>query len=223
MQRHYAIRHFGHARIQTSTKGLCGSPLPDEERAIVGRLIDHRERISEQLANPDKNLARKALEDPGATRLMTILEIWPIVATTVLALTGDILRFSTPEKLSSHFGLTPRIRRSGDRPARNGRIASQGIVAARTMFVEETWSARTIPGPLRASFVHVQQNPGAPAAPVATARKLEVMIWRVLASETEYAYAGARYENRKHFAAASPNNSCRSRLRATKLTKRLPW
>ena len=57
------------------------------------------------------------------------------------------------------------------------------------MLVEAAWSAKTAPGPLRAFFERVQRSRGAPAAAVATARKLAVMIWHVLTDGTEYAYA----------------------------------
>ena len=60
--------------------------------------------------------------------------------------------------------------------------------ARQDMLVEAAWSATTAPGPLRAFFHRVQRN-SAPAAAVATARKLAVMIWHVLTDGTEYAYA----------------------------------
>jgi hypothetical protein len=59
----------------------------------------------------------------------------------------------------------------------------------RKMLVEAAWSAKTAPGPLRAFFERVQRNRGAPAAAVATARKLALMIWHVLTDWSEYAYA----------------------------------
>jgi transposase len=34
-----------------------------------------------------------------------------------LAAIGDIRRFSSQEKLVSYFGLNPRVRQSGDKPA----------------------------------------------------------------------------------------------------------
>jgi transposase len=43
--------------------------LPDEEKAIVRRLIDELERVSERLAGLDKVIAREALEDPRAVPL----------------------------------------------------------------------------------------------------------------------------------------------------------
>ena len=57
------------------------------------------------------------------------------------------------------------------------------------MLVEAAWSAKTAPGPLRAFFIRVQKKRGGAAAAVATARKLAVMIWHILSSDKEYAYA----------------------------------
>ena len=155
-------------------------PLPDDEKQIVSRLVDELAHCTEQLALLDKTIARETLEDPKAVRLMTIPGIVPIVAATVLASVGDISRFPTPEKLSCYFGLTPKIRQSGDGPARHGRITKQGNTHARKMLVEAAWSAKLAPGPLRAFFERVRRTRGAPAAAVATARKLVVIIWHVL-------------------------------------------
>lgn len=182
-------QYKGHLFGKAGRKWLSSLPLPDEERAILTRLVDELERVTDQLSQLDKVIAREVLEDARARRLMTIPGIGPVVASTVLASIGDVSRFRSPEKLSSYFGLTPKVRQSGDRPARHGRISKQGNVAARKMLVEAAWSAKTAPGPLRAFFVRVQKKRGAPAAAVATARKLAVMIWHVLTGESEYAYA----------------------------------
>ena len=145
-------KYAGHLFGQAGKKWLAGLPLPDDEKAIVGRLVDELERNSDQLAKLDRTIVREALEDARVVRLMTIPGIGPIVASTVLASIGDISRFPTPEKLSCYFGLTPKVRQSGDRPARHGRISKQGNTHARKMLVEAAWSAKTAPGPLRAFF-----------------------------------------------------------------------
>jgi transposase len=180
-------KYSGHLFGKAGKKWLAGLPLPEEEKAIVGRLVDELERNSNQLAKLDKTIIRAALENPRVIRLMTIPGIGPVVASTVLASIGDISRFETPEKLSCYFGLTPKVRQSGDRPARHGRISKQGNAHARKMLVEAAWSAKTAPGPLRAFFQRVQRSRGAPAAAVATARKLAVMIWHVLTDGNAYA------------------------------------
>jgi transposase len=120
---------------------------------------------------------------------MTIPGISSVVASTVLASIGDVSRFPSAQKLSSYFGLTPKVRQSGDQPARHGRISKQGNGDARKMLVEAAWSAKTAPGPLRAFFVRIHNKRGAAAAAVATARKLAVMIWHVLSGNAEYTFA----------------------------------
>jgi transposase len=182
-------RYNGHLFGKAGRRWLSGLPLPEDERAILLRLVGELERVSLQLAELDKAGARQALDDPRAVRLMTIPGVSSVVACTVLASIGDISRFSTPQKLSSYFGLTPKVRQSGARPARHGRISKQGNGAARKMLVEAAWSAKTAPGPLRAFFTRVQRTRGSQAAAVATARKLAVLIWHVLSRECEYAYA----------------------------------
>lgn len=179
----------GHLFGKAGQRWLDALPLPPEERAMLQRLIVELERVSLQLSEIDKVLAQQSLDDPRALRLMTVPGVSSVVASTVLASIGDIARFSSPDKLSSYFGLTPRVRQSGDHPARHGRISKQGNGDARRMLVEAAWSAKTAPGPLRAFFNRVLRKSGAAAAAVATARKLAVMIWHILTSGKDYAYA----------------------------------
>lgn len=182
-------KYDGHLFGSAGRKWLAQLPLASEERAMIGRYVAELERVTAQLAELDKTLAQQSLDDPRALRLMTIPGVSSVVASTILASIGDIQRFPTPEKLSSYFGLTPRIRQSGDHPARHGRITKQGNSDARRMLVEAAWSAKLAPGPLRAFFARVHKKRGAPAAAVATARKLTVMIWHILSSGQDYAYA----------------------------------
>jgi transposase len=78
-------KYSGHLLSKAGKAWLAGQPLPDEEKAIVGRLVVELERNSDQLAKLDMTIIREALEDPRVVRLMTIPGIGPIVASTVLA------------------------------------------------------------------------------------------------------------------------------------------
>jgi transposase len=182
-------KYSGHLFGKAGRKWLDSLPLRDEERAMLGRLVVELAHVSTQMAELDKVLAQQALDDPRARRLMTIPGISSVVASTVLASIGDVSRFPSAQKLSSYFGLTPKVRQSGDQPARHGRISKQGNGDARKMLVEAAWSAKTAPGPLRAFFVRIHNKRGAAAAAVATARKLAVMIWHVLSGNAEYTFA----------------------------------
>ena len=176
---------------------LAKAPLPEHERLILDRLVEELQRTADQLGILDRELARLALADERAVRLMTIPGVGPIVATMVLASIGDVSRFESPQKLASYFGLTPKVRQSGEGPARHGRISKQGNAGVRKMLVEAAWSARSAPGPLRAFFARVSAKRGAPAAIVATARKLTVLIWHVLAKGEDYAFARPAFQAMK--------------------------
>jgi transposase len=52
-------------------------------------------------------------------------------------------------RLVAHLGLGPRVRQSGEQPARSGHISKRGSASARRALVEATWSVVCEPGPLR--------------------------------------------------------------------------
>jgi transposase len=95
---------------------------------------------------------------------------------------------SSPDKLVSYLGLNPSVRQSGNGPAHHGRITKQGRSHARAMLVEAAWAAARVPGPLRAFFLRIQRRRGQQVAAVATARKLAVIVWHLLAKAEDYAW-----------------------------------
>lgn len=161
-------------------------PLAEDQRRVVLRHSDELDRLSSELAHIDEDLAQDALQEPRVKQLMTITGVNMIVALSVLAAIGDIGRFSSPEKLVSYFGLNPRVRQSGDKPAYHGRITKQGRSHARAMLVEAAWSVARTPGPLRAFFKRIKEKRGNQVAAVATARKLTVIIWHLLTKGEQY-------------------------------------
>jgi len=175
------------------TKGgrrwLSEVPLPRAEKDLLARHLDELDWVSGKLERLDADLAQRSLDDPRARKLMSVTGINCVVATTVLAAIGDISRFPAPDQLASYFGLTPRVRQSGDRTAIHGRISKQGNAMARTMLIEAAWSASASPGPLRSFFLRIKDRKGANVAAVATARKIAHLIWHLLAKEAPYKWA----------------------------------
>lgn len=165
---------------------LDSQPLAEDQRRVVLRHAGELERLGSELAEIDKSLALVALEEPRARCLMIIPGVNVNVALSILAAVGDIKRFSSPEKLVSYFGLNPRVRQSGDKPAHHGRITKQGRFNARAMLVEAAWVISRGPGPLHAFFQHIHAKRGRQVATVATARKLAVIIWHMLMKEEDY-------------------------------------
>jgi len=112
-----------------------------------------------------------------------------VMALVLMAAIGDVERFAGPEKLVGYLGLNPSVRQSGSGPAYHGRITKQGRGNARGMLVEAGWAAARSPGPLRSFFLRVQTQRGQHLAAVATARKLAILIWRLLTNGESYFWA----------------------------------
>ncbi len=168
---------------------LAERQLPADERQAVSALLRQLDFHGQELKLIEAELARVALDSADVKRLMTIPGVDATVALSIVAAVGDFGRFRTPEQLVSYLGLNPRVRQSGGQPASHGRITKQGRAHARGMLVEAAWAASKTPGPLRAFFERIRARRGMQIAVVATARKLAVLCWHLIAKGEDYAFA----------------------------------
>lgn len=167
---------------------LKGLELPADERETVAgclRAVDFLDREVDAL---ERGLARSALASEEIRRLMSVPGVNLVSAATFVAVVGEIGRFPSPKRLVSYVGLDPRVRQSGEAPARHGHISKQGSPAARHMLCEAAWIVVRTPGPLRAFYQRLRARRGAQIALVATARKLCVLFWHLLIKEEDYAF-----------------------------------
>jgi transposase len=192
-----------HAALQRNLKGrppmsdvfgvagrhwLAALELPAHERRIVESCLREVDFLSREIGALERELARLALSSEAIKRLMSVPGVSLISAATFVAVAGDIGRFSSPKKLVGYVGLDPKVRQSGELPARHGRISKQGSAAARHMLCEAAWIVVRTPGPLRAFYQRLRARRGPQVALVATARKLCVLFWQLLAKEEDYAF-----------------------------------
>lgn len=168
---------------------LADQALPVDEHRYVGSLLRQLDFAGEELKSVDAELARFALDDVNARRLMTIPGVDMAVAVAIVATVGDFSRFASPDKLVSYVGLNPTVRQSGGLPATHGRISKQGRAWARGMLVEAAHAASHAPGPLHAFFERVKARRGWQIATVATARKLLVICWHMIHDQRDYAFS----------------------------------
>ncbi len=168
---------------------LARQPVPDDETAAIARHVRELDRLGEDLAALDRDIAQDALEDEAIRRLLTITGVNLAVAAGLMAATGSIGRFGSPQKLVSYFGLNPRVRQSGLGAAHHGRISKAGRSHARAMLVEAAWAAAKAPGPLRAFFIRIRARRGHQIAAVAVARKLATLCWHMLTNGEDYRWA----------------------------------
>lgn len=167
---------------------LAEQQLPLAEQETVAGCLRQIDFLAAEIAAIDAKLAEFALARPEARRLMTIPGVDVACACTMIAAIGDISRFDSPRKLAAYLGLDPRVRQSGDKPARHGKISKRGNPHARHVLVEAGWQALRTPGPLRAFGERIRARKGAQVAAVAIARKLTTIAWQMLTREEDYAF-----------------------------------
>ncbi|MDP9814015.1 transposase [Rhizobium tibeticum] len=168
---------------------LVRQVVPDDERVAIECNIRELDRLAEDQAALDREIALSVMDDVAVRRLMTITGVNLTVSVGIVAAIGDVTRFKSPQKLVSYFGLNPRVRQSGLGAAHHGRISKVGRSHARAMLVEAAWAAAKAPGPLHAFFVRIRAKRGHQVAAVALARKLTVLCWHLLTKEQDYLWA----------------------------------
>jgi transposase len=176
---------------------LATLELPPDESETLECCLREVDFLDCEVGLIERELARQAMSSEEIRRLMTVPGVSLVSAAAFVAAAGDIHRFSSPKKLVSYVGLDPRVRQSGEGPARHGRISKQGSSEARHMLCEAAWVAIRTPGPLRAFYERVRARRGAQVALVATARKLSVLFWHLLTREEDYAFGRPSLTRRK--------------------------
>lgn len=170
---------------------LASLEVPVEERLTLDAAVRVDTVLCEQIAAAERAVATAVVDDARARRLLTIPGVGLVIAASILAVVGDIGRFDRPAKLVSYLGLDPRVRQSGDRPAMRGHISRAGQAHARGLLCEAAHSAVRSPGPLAGFHARVKARRGGGVATVATARKLAVLVWHLLAKDEDCRFARA--------------------------------
>jgi transposase len=177
-----------HLFSKAGRRWLAALELPLDERLTLEGCLRQIDFLDTEIGQLDAEIARQALAWPEALRLMTVPGVNVQTAATFMASVGEIRRFSSPRQLVSYLGLDPRVRQSGNSPARHGQISKAGASEPRHMLGEVAWKVARTPGPLRAFFERVRARRGPQIAATATARKLVVLFWHLLTREQDYAF-----------------------------------
>jgi transposase len=177
---------------------LAALELPVEERLALDAALRIEAAIGDEVAATDRVIAEAVVDDPRVRHLLTIPGIGLVTAAGIVAVVGDVTRFSRPAKLVSYLGLDPRVRQSGDRPAHGGHISRQGHAHARGLLAEAAHSAVRTPGPLAVTYARLQRRRGGGVAIIGVARKLAVLAWDLLARDEDYREARTDLVRTKH-------------------------
>ena len=166
----------GHPNLERIAEALLAT------RAVLRRAFNGFERQLRGLSRNDTR-ARLLMSTPG---------VGTIVALTYAAAIDDPARFTSSKRVGAHFGLTPKRYQSGETDY-TGRISKIGDSSVRAVLYEAAHIILTKPlkgcTALKSWAMRIARRAGMSKAKVALARKLAIIMHRMLANATTFQQA----------------------------------
>jgi len=166
---------------------VAGGPLQE----VAEALLSAWRAIGEQIAALSRRLVAMARRDEAVRRLMTAPGVGTLVALTYVSVVDDPERFARSSSVGAYVGLTPRRHQSGEEDY-TGHISRCGDKLLRTYLFEAAgiilhrvsrWST------LKAWGTRLARRIGTMKATVAVARKLSVILHRMLRDGSEFRWS----------------------------------
>ena len=156
---------------------------------IAQSLLAARAVLRRELNGFEKRLRAIARCDTRARLLTSVPAVGTIVALTYVSAIDDPARFKSSKIVGAHFGLTPKKYQSGETD-RSGGISKIGDASVRAALYESAHIMLTKPikgcTALKAWAMRIAKRAGMNKAKVALARKLAVIMHRMLADGTTF-------------------------------------
>lgn len=151
-------------------------------------LSDLIERFRETVARREKlqgRMASIALNIEEIKLLMTIPGIDYYSALSIYSEIGDIRRFPDKDHFASYTGLVPSVDQSGEHEY-YGHITKEGPSILRYVLVNAAHSLLKVSPSFKSRYLKLRGRIGEKRAVVAIARRLAVLIYRMLTNNEEY-------------------------------------
>jgi transposase len=163
--------------------------IPMSLRGIYTMMADAIRTVEARLEGLDRQIAAAAKGDDTCKRLSTIPGIGPVTSSTIVALAGDVSRFSSGRDFAAWIGLTPRQNSTGGK-SKLGRITKAGDQTLRTLFVLGAFAiikrARINPAKASPWLLSLMGRRPAMVAAVALANKTARIAWAILTRGGSY-------------------------------------
>ena len=178
------------ARLEERIRELvAGHPSLE---VIADGLLAARVALRCEFDRFEKQVRDAARCDRRARLLMSIPGVGAIVSLTFAAAIDDPARFKSSKQVGAYFGLTPTKYQSGETDI-DGRISKIGDASVRASLYESANIILTKPlkgcTALKSWAMKVARRSGMKKAKVALARKLAVIMHRMLADGTSFRHA----------------------------------
>lgn len=171
--------------------------LPLADRLAVASAMAMYDAIQQEAARIEREIAHRVQENPGVKLLMSITGVGLLTAAVVYAWVGDPSRFKGAKQIARYAGLDPSVIQSGEVDW-VGRISKNGSCLLRHFLVQAAQIiARADQGPLGQYFRGLASRKCRNKAVIALARKLLVVMWKMLSTGELYrGYKEHLYRNK---------------------------
>jgi transposase len=149
--------------------------IPTSFMARIDSLRELIDLYDREVATFERATHQQLKDDAGYKAIQKIQGVGKVIGAIFVAEIGDIGRFSSPQKLCSWAGLTPKHRES-DLIKRQGDITKQGNKLVRWAAIEAISGYRGGPK-LKADYERIAERRGKYRARVAVARKLLTLVY----------------------------------------------
>jgi transposase len=193
------LRGFGLKVGKTTDKSFAGrirelvQGHPSLE-AVGEALLTVRGVLLSEFNAFEKRVRATMRSNAKARLLSSTPGVGPIVSLTYAAAVDDPARFKSSKRAGAHFGLTPKKHQSGETDY-SGRISKIGDASVREALYQAAHVILTRPtkgcSALKSWAMRIARRAGMSKAKVALARKLAVILHRMLANGTPFNAAAA--------------------------------
>ena len=157
--------------------------------AITEALLAARSVLHREFRGFERKVRSLARRDDRAKLLMSAPGVGVLVSLTYASAIDDPARFKRSKQVGAYFGMTPKRYQSGEKDV-SGRISKIGDRSVRTVLYEAANIILTKPvkaGALKSWAMRLAARAGMKKAKVALARKLSVILHRMLVDGTPFA------------------------------------
>lgn len=162
-------------------------------QVVAEALLAVRTVLVREFNGFEKRVRSMARSDARTRLLMSTPGVGTIVALTYVSAIDDPKRFKSSKMVGSHFGLTPKKYQSGETDI-TGRISKIGDASVRAALYEAAHVILTRPvkgSNLKSWAARIAKRAGMKTAKVALARKLAVIMHRMLVDAKPFNFAAA--------------------------------
>lgn len=177
------------AWTQQGLKVLRELAMPDALRRCFDVLMDEEEHAREQVERVNQAIAALMATVRHQKKVQILRSVPGVGVVTAMTFQTELLgpeRFKEPGEVAKMIGLAPLVQQSGER-RQEGRLMKLGNRRLRTILVEAAWRWVQKDEGAKALCKRLIRNTGdIKKAIVAVARRLAIMLWRMVTREEMY-------------------------------------